>query len=120
MICTASTLSDTKWKIIAAAIAEKAKPTVLDTLAARKITSDTGTQDGTACARSTKSERDQPKCQAETLAIVAANKTSVTRPIMRPLDAMVCRIMVNRSIAMSDRQARSRTRRLTTVMVASP
>ena len=43
-------LSGTKWKIIAAAMAEKAKPTVLDRLAAMKITSDTATQDGVACA----------------------------------------------------------------------
>ena len=44
MIFTASTVSDTKWKIIAAAMAEKAKPTVLERLAAMKITIDTATQ----------------------------------------------------------------------------
>ena len=48
MICTASTVSDTKWKIIAAAMAEKAKPTVLERLAAMKITIDTATQCGVA------------------------------------------------------------------------
>ena len=51
MICTASTVSDTKWKIIAAAIAEKAKPTVLERLAAMKITIDIATQDGVSCAK---------------------------------------------------------------------
>src|ERR1041385_3551553 len=84
MICTASTLSDTKWKIIAAAIAEKAKPTVLDSVAAMKITSETATQDEVACATWTKSYRTPPKCQAETLAIVAASKPSMARPITRP------------------------------------
>src|SRR6478672_2578652 len=84
MICTASTLSDTKWKIIAAAMAEKAKPTVLDTLAAMKITSDTVTQDGVACATWMKSYRDQTKCQVETLTLVPASKPSVARPIKRP------------------------------------
>src|SRR3954454_24112811 len=84
MICTASTLSETKWKIIAAAMAEKAKPTVLDRLAAMKITSDIATQDGVGSATCTKSYRDQPKCPAETLAIVPASKPSVARPIIRP------------------------------------
>src|ERR1043165_2235984 len=83
MICTASTLSDTKWKIIAAAMAEKAKPTVLDTLAAMKITSETATQGGVACARWANSYRGQPKCQADMLAIAPASKPSVARPIMR-------------------------------------
>jgi len=71
-------------KIIAAAMAEKAKPTVLDRLAAMKITSDTATQDGVAFATYTKPYRDQAKCQAKTLAIVPASKPSVARPIMRP------------------------------------
>ena len=84
MICTASTLSDTKWKIMAAAMAENAKPTVLDTLAAMKITSDTAIQDGAVRATWTKPYCDQPKCQAAALAIVAASKPSVARPIMRP------------------------------------
>ena len=63
MICTASTVSDTRWKIIAAAMAEKAKPTVLERLAATKITIDTATHNGVSCARSARPYRNQPKCQ---------------------------------------------------------
>src|SRR5262245_5973824 len=87
MICTASTVSDTRWKIIAAAMAEKAKPTVLERLAATKITIDTDIQDGAWCASAASPYRDEPKCQA---AIPAAltSKPSVAMPILRPNGAV--------------------------------
>ena len=56
-------------------MAEKAKPTVLDRLAAMKITSDTATQDGVAFATYTKPYRDQAKCQAKTLAVCSGEQT---------------------------------------------
>src|SRR5262249_35004059 len=87
MICTASTVSDTRWKIIAAAIAEKAKPTVLERLAATKITIETDTQDGAQCASAARSYRDQSKCQTATPAVLTS-RPSVARPILRPNGAV--------------------------------
>ena len=83
MIWTASTVSDTRWKIIAAAIAEKAKPTVLERLAATKITIDTATHNGASCATSARPYRNQPKCQLPAPTVLAIRK-SVARPILRP------------------------------------
>src|SRR5438046_699886 len=84
MICTAATVSDTRWKIIAAAMAEKAKPTVLERLAATKITTASDTQDGVWCASSARWYRDQPKCQTATPAIVPTSRPSMARPTLRP------------------------------------
>ena len=98
MIFTASTVSDTKWKIIAAAMAEKAKPTVLERLAARKITIGTATQCGVASARWVKPERDQPKCQTAAIAVVPTSKPSVTKPILRP-DGDVARADMSTALA---------------------
>src|SRR5436190_18209706 len=95
MIWTASTVSDTKWKIIAAAIAEKAKPTVLERLAATKITIDTATHKGASCATSARPYRDQPRCQAPAPTVVMASKTSVTRPILRPSGGVAKADMTN-------------------------
>ena len=95
MIWTASTVSDTRWKIIAAAMAEKAKPTVLESPAATKITIDTATHDGTSCARSARPYRDQPRCQAPAPTVVMASKTSVTRPILRPSGGVAKADMTN-------------------------
>src|SRR5262245_8997715 len=84
MICTASTVSETRWKIIAAAMAEKAKPTMLERLAATKITIATATHNGVWCARSARPYRNQPKFQPPRPTIVLAIRKNAARQILRP------------------------------------
>src|SRR5215510_39986 len=84
MICTASIVSGTKWKIIAAAMAENAKPTVLERVAARKIAIDTAVQEGAWCASPAMSYRDPPEYQTATPAIALTSKPGAARPICRP------------------------------------
>src|SRR4051812_16811085 len=81
MIWTASTVSDTRWKIIAAAIAEKAKPTVLERLAATKITIDTATHKGASCATSARPCRNQAKCQLPAPTTVPVIRKKLARQI---------------------------------------
>ena len=84
MICTARTVSDTRWNIIAAAMAEKAKPTMLERVAATKITIDTATHNGASCARSARPCRNQPKCQLPSTTTVLAIRKRAVRQIVRP------------------------------------
>src|SRR6516164_9228172 len=82
MICTASIVSDTRWKIIAAAMAEKAKPTVLERLAARKITIDTATHNGVSCARLARPCRNQAECQPSGPTTVVAIRKKTAKQIL--------------------------------------
>src|SRR5258708_7483762 len=63
-------------------MAEKAKPTVLETLAAMKITIDTATQGGAWCMSSTRECRDQSKSQT-TAPAALTSRPSLAMPTFR-------------------------------------